>query len=88
MFQQYINYWRIIYDRFIKLFRCIDCEKRFINDKIVKIYIKFYKLVILEIIDQENKYFKDLGGCLLCFFGFLYDRLNIMEEDKVVVKRK
>lgn len=38
--------------------------------------------------DQENKYFKDLGGCLLYFFGFLYDRLNIMEEDKVVVKRK
>lgn len=87
-FQQYINHWRNIHDRFIKLFKCTCCGKRFTNDKTAKIHVKSHKLAILEIIDQENKYFKDPGGCLPYLSGSPYDKLNIMEEDKVAAKRK
>lgn len=87
-FRQYINHWRNIHDRFIKLFKCTSCGKRFTNDKTAKIHIKSHKLAILEIMDQENKYFKDPGGCLPYLSGSPYDRLNILEEDKVKIKIK
>lgn len=75
-FRQYINHWRNIHYRFIKFFKCTGCGKRFTNDKTAKIHFKSHKLAILEIMDQENKYFKDPGSCLPYLSGSPYDTKN------------
>lgn len=89
-YRQYINHWRNLHERFVKLFKCTGCGKRFTNEKTAKIHVRSHKLAVLEIMDQENKYFKDPGTCLPYLFDSSHERLNtcIREEDKVAAHRK
>lgn len=68
-YRQYLNHWRNRHDRFVKLFKCICCGKRFTKYKTAKFHVKSHKLAVLEIIDQKNKFFKDPGPCLPYRFG-------------------